>query len=82
MIFGINKNTRTKQPLRKCRTALLLSNGCRMEANTPLKICAMALWRSSSEQPEQQLNKETNDDSPLTKKTLLCSKAYYIKYLL
>ena len=32
-----------------------MSKGCRMEADTPLKVLCIALWRSSSGQPELML---------------------------
>jgi hypothetical protein len=35
-----------------------------MVADTPLKVGAAGLWRSSSEQPELLMIRELEDDSP------------------
>jgi hypothetical protein len=47
-----------------CSIEILLSKGCRMEADTPLKVLCIALWRSSSVQPELLLILFATDHSP------------------
>ncbi|HEY5405440.1 MAG TPA: hypothetical protein VIJ92_00070 [Ginsengibacter sp.] len=42
----------------------LLLMGCGMEAESPVRLCGIALCRTCSEQPEQKLINELNDDSP------------------
>ena len=41
--------------------------GCPIEVITPLKICALALWRSRNVKRELQLIQEMNDESPKEK---------------
>ena len=50
MHSNLRKNLLERKVLTKLNRNSLLQ-GCRIAVNTPLKVCAEALWRSSSAKP-------------------------------